>query len=207
MSRLGSFEINTIQSYVDKKNSFVPSPSCSIECEIRFGSFSDKMIGRAVRRVFDSNVGLDRFNIVKTFIDGTIGSPLTINTVERSYNYHGKNLREITTFDDSFDRSLSVSYMIKDKIDRPFNLYKKNIRIDLAIETIICDVDCSSLVVQCLRRKQRSSYLTNSGRIDMTIVEQTIKNNTSITYEIEYEINHDDIDDIIHHVNSLLIVR
>ena len=146
-----------------------------VEIEIRFGTLSKN---------FDSSVDKKYFNLIKENLDNFIFKNIeTKNTIE----HINKNLKLISN-----KETLKESLMMKENVlNKTLSLSFSPFDIRLSINqefSLNSYINSFSKTESIIRKKERTSYISDNHRYDLTIVNETINNITKQKYEIEIEI-------------------
>ena len=168
------------------------------EFEIRFGKFyksdangnsTNGGAGGASKR-FDSNIELESFYKLKNTLNQQKNIIKTEKqTKEFVYNTEKGNIKKIINTCDN-----QTKWLIKRSI-KHYDIYDYDLRMSLASEEeidgtdIYLDVDVPSIV----RNKTRFSYDFGFGHLDLTIVDQETDGKNTRKYEVEFEINNNQI--------------
>ena len=144
-----------------------------VEIEIRFGTLSKN---------FDSSVDKKYFNLIKENLDNFIFKNIeTKNTIEHINN----NLKLITN-------NKETSLMMKENVlnkTHTLSFSPFDIRLSINQEFLLNSyINSFSKTESIIRKKERTSYISDNHRYDLTIVNETINNITKQKYEIEIEI-------------------
>ena len=169
---------------------FVNQISNNIEFEIRLGKFIFNKETKTSK--FESNIEVDFFYTMKKRLDNFKVECNYIETVE--YIYNQKNIRKIV------DKEGKTVYMTKQTCKK-YDIYDYELRLSLASEKYIDNVDMSDIKYDIMRKKRRYSYkMMGCGSLDMTIVDQ----NGEMRYEMELEVKEGDINNIMYILMDLL---
>ena len=147
-----------------------------VEIEIRFGTLS---------KTFDSSVDKKYFNLIKEKLmsNNDVFKNIEIkNTIE----YINKNLKLIS-------KNLNeTSLMMKENVlnkTHTLNFSPFDIRLSINQEfSLNTYIHSFSKIDAIIRKKDRTSFISDNHRYDLTIVNETINNITKQKYEIEIEI-------------------
>ena len=147
-----------------------------VEIEIRFGTLS---------KTFDSSVDKKYFNLIKEKLmsNNDVFKNIEIkNTIE----YINKNLKLISK--NLNETSLMMKENVLNKTHTlnfsPFDI-RLSINQEFSLNTYITSF---SKIDAIIRKKDRTSFISDNHRYDLTIVNETINNITKQKYEIEIEI-------------------
>ena len=149
------------------------------EFEIRFGKFVyDK---NAKSSSFTPDVGMVAFHSIKYQMSLHTKAITEINTTEELYE---NGLKKVVNQKDN-----STTFHTK-KLLRKYDLYDYDIRLALSQETKLKDRPENIGRLTGTRKKQRTSFFLESGKVDATVVEESFGGEAPITkYEIEFEVD------------------
>ena len=175
------------------------------EFEIRFGKF---IYNRETKRSnFDSNVEMDFFyTLKKSLISQNLQNEYIVTT-EYIYEQEGikGNIKKIKNIDGS------EQFIIKNSLMK-YDIYDYEMRFALASEKIITKnylQNFDEKNYKITRNKKRHSFIFTFGKLDMTIVEESYKDQSKPTlkYEIELEIFKKDYNGIMSMITLILQTR
>lgn len=182
----------------------------NVEFEIRFGSFMKSRQQESNRRNFVTGKDIPFFYRLKTTFDKNFEKKVTKTQEYIFENSSGKgNIKKVID-----NVTKKEHYVIKSNLSRNYDIYDFDVRMSLAKEQYIKkenlrDFDESNY--KLIREKERISYLLPFGTLDLTIVNETNKTNseqqTLPKYEIELEVNRNDIQQVMQFLTIILQTR
>jgi len=196
--------LNLSDKHVDVlKRMLSDSLDKKMEFEIRFGKFYQDQNKDKQYKSFDSNFEIENFYKLKKMLRHVEHDTLlTEEYIYKNPTEHG-NIKRIVNKKDN-----SETFMVKN-VSKTYDIYDYDIRFSSSYEkgydkSKIMDLENYELI----RKKNRTTYKFSFGKLDLTIVEQEIKNGkTQLKYEVEFEINNFDLNSILGTITFVLQTR
>lgn len=156
------------------------------EFEIRFGSFisTTNKTTQQKTKYFSNDSDIDFFYKLKKAFDASVSVQRDEQiTKECIYKCENGNMKEI------YDQSGNISYILKQSVKK-YDIFDYNFRLSLATEQPTKEFDNRNYNCSIIRDKTRYSYKLDCGRLDLTIVKESIEDSQSkIKYEVELEVS------------------
>ena len=172
------------------------------EFEIRFGKFYQTSTTEK-KKNFDSNMDIEDFYKLKKQMNSYVDKKNIINKNTQEFIYKDQNNNSVKRIID-IDTG-KVSFMSK-KSKYIQDIYDYDLRMAISeeINNVTPITDDSYEIV---RNKQRTSYIFEYGRLDLTIVSQVSGATVKNKYEVEFEITKMDMNNVLGMITVILQVR
>lgn len=167
------------------------------EVEVRFGRFIQRQQGKT----FVSDVGAEVFFRLKKHMSKAKYSSDTLNTIEHSYKSDGGNIKHIKI---NGEVTSTKSWVLKKQVFY-HNIFEHDMRFAFSTETPTSPLADTNTLDSFVREKQRTTYHTPVGKLDMTIV--TEGQSTNKKYEVELEIASQNMQEVFGFINFILQIR
>ena len=158
-------------------NNFKSLPN--LEVELR--------LGKKNRNMFDTNIGQDKFNMIKSALDNYTEWENVRNT--NTSSYYVKDLRY--EVNDETEESKTIKKKKISKYDCVLKNEPLDVRFSICQEITQPDLDVDTVTVEYMRCKERTSYIRKNLSIDLTVVTGTPEDSddeSDTSYEVEFEI-------------------
>ena len=194
---------NLSEQYISKMASMMRQAIANDnEFEIRFGKFYQTSTNEK-KKNFDSNMDIEDFYKLKKQMNSYVDKKniITKNTQEFIYKDQNNNsIKRIIDIDTG-----KVSFMSK-KSKYIQDIYDYDLRMAISDE-IINVTPITDDSYEIVRNKQRTSYIFEYGRLDLTIVSQESGKTVKNKYEVEFEITKMDMNNVLGMITVILQVR
>ena len=194
---------NLSEQYISKMASMMRQAIANNnEFEIRFGKFYQSMTNDK-KKNFDSNMDIEDFYKLNKQMNSYVDKKNIINKNTREFIYKDQNNNSVKRIID-IDTD-KVSFMSK-KGKYIQDIYDYDLR--LAISEEINNVNpITDDSYELVRNKQRTSYIFDYGRLDLTIVSQESNGVVKNKYEVEFEVTKMDMNNVLGMITVILQVR